>query len=123
MSRSHEFTHSIQGTGNWVASCRSTQNGTICIRRYIKAPPVCLAGVDPMVLERSGDLYKAPGKTQLKAGSCVRLPLDENVAPDAEERWYYGTVTRVYSGGELVDVKLDTGDECLCIPTWEVFSA
>ena len=76
-----------------------------------------------MVLERNGDLYKAPGRTQFKAGSCVRLPLDENVAPDAEERWYYGTVTRVYSGGELVDVKLDTGDECLCIPTWEVFSA
>ena len=73
-----------------------------------------------MVLERNGELYKAPARTQFSAGSFVRLPLDENVAPDAEERWYYGKVTRAYSGGELVDVKLDTGDECLCIPSWEV---
>ena len=39
------------------------------------------------------------------------------------ERSFYGRVTKVYPGGELVDVELDNGEGCARIPTWEVFPA
>ena len=32
-------------------------------------------------------------------------------------------LTKVYPGGELVDVELDNGEGCKRIPTWEVFPA
>jgi hypothetical protein len=76
-----------------------------------------------VTVPRNGDLYKARQPTTLRTGAGVRLPIDEDVAPGAEERWFYGRVTKVYPGGELVDVELDNGEGCKRIPTWEVFPA
>ena len=76
-----------------------------------------------LVVPRNGDLYKARAPTTLMGGQFVRVCVDEDCAPGAEERWFYGKVTAVHPGGELIDVLLDNGESMPQIPTWEVFPA
>ena len=78
---------------------------------------------DRLIVPRNGDLYKARAQTMLTSGQFVRVCVDEDCAPGEEERWFYGKVTTVHPGGELIDVLLDNGESLPQIPTWEVFPA
>ena len=35
-------------------------------------------------------------------------------------RWQYGKVVKVFSGGELVDIDLDSGEELRAAPTFDI---
>ena len=87
---------------------------------------------------RSVGVYEAPGRTTLRVGNLVRSALEGPVAalapaasptarrqahsthPVVRQRWYYGRITRVHRGGEIVDIKFDSGEESLCVPTFDV---
>ena len=78
---------------------------------------------DRLIVPRNGDLYKARVQALLTSGQFVRVCFDEDCAPGEEERWFYGKVTAVHPGGELIDILLDNGESLPQIPTWEVFPA
>jgi hypothetical protein len=74
---------------------------------------------DERLLSRSDQLYKAPEPTELKKKSLVRLAFDDN-AIAGTMRWEYGKVVKVHSGGELVDIDLDNGQELRYTPCFDV---
>ena len=73
------------------------------------------------VLARTGNLYKAPEPTSLKAKSHVRIAFDDN-ALEGTMRWEYGRVVKVHSGKELLDIDLDNGQQLRAAPTYDVLA-
>ena len=62
---------------------------------------------------------KAPEPTQLKKNAVVRVAFDDT-AIEGTMRWQYGKVVKVFTGGELVDINLDSGEELRATPTFDV---
>ena len=50
----------------------------------------------------------------------VPPPYDDGAGTATEVRWWFGRVSRVERGGELVDVELDSGEACKRVPTYDV---
>ena len=71
------------------------------------------------VLERGDKLFKAPEPTALQLKSTVRLAFDDN-ALEGTMRWEYGTVVKVHSGGELLNINLDNGQQLRWTPLYDV---
>ena len=71
------------------------------------------------VLARDACLFKAPEPTQLKKNAIVRIAFEDS-AIEGTMRWQYGKVVKVFSGGELVDIDLDSGEELRAAPTFDV---
>ena len=77
-------------------------------------------------------LYVAPPPTPWHVRTPVRVayPPDakDNASSDAEcsdagpasMRWYYGRITSVHHGRELVSIKFDTGEEALRVPLFGI---
>eukprot|EP00964_Phaeocystis_antarctica_P045788 scaffold26377_cov45-Phaeocystis_antarctica.AAC.2 len=75
--------------------------------------------VHGVVLARDACLFKAPEPTQLKKNAIVRIAFEDS-AIEGTMRWQYGKVVKVFSGGELVDIDLDSGEELRAAPTFDV---
>jgi len=71
------------------------------------------------ILARDDCLFKAPEPTQLKKNTVVRVAFDDT-AIEGTMRWQYGKVVKVFTGGELVDINLDSGEELRATPTFDV---
>mmetsp|Transcript_42037 Transcript_42037/g.101202 ORF Transcript_42037/g.101202 Transcript_42037/m.101202 type:complete len:224 (+) Transcript_42037:941-1612(+) len=71
------------------------------------------------ILARDDCLFKAPEPTQLKKNAVVRVAFDDT-AIEGTMRWQYGKVVKVFTGGELVDINLDSGEELRATPTFDV---
>ena len=71
------------------------------------------------VLARDACLFKAPEPTQLKKNAIVRIAFEDS-AIEGTMRWQYGKVVKIFSGGELVDINLDSGEELRAAPTFDV---
>ena len=71
------------------------------------------------ILARDDCIFKAPEPTQLKKNAVVRVAFDDT-AIEGTMRWQYGKVVKVFTGGELVDINLDSGEELRATPTFDV---
>ena len=54
-----------------------------------------------------------------KKNAVVRVAFDDT-AIEGTMRWQYGKVVKVFTGGELVDINLDSGEELRATPTFDV---
>ena len=73
----------------------------------------------PLLLERSQALFKAPEPTALKKGDVIRIAFDDN-ALEGTMRWEYGKVVKVHTGKELLDIDLDNGQQLRAAPLYDV---
>eukprot|EP00966_Prymnesium_polylepis_P324655 7380680-Prymnesium_polylepis.2 len=99
-----------------------------------------------LMMRRAGQVFAAPPPTTMRVGSLVRVAYDEDDGPPTcraaqsptqlrrrhasntaipcvrgpRRRWYYGKVTRICRGHELVDVRFDNGEALRCAPTFHV---
>ena len=74
-------------------------------------------------MDRTEAVYKAPTKTGLRKGSLVRLAqLDESIEPTGM-RWEFGEITKLSKHGELVNIKMEDGDEYMDAPLFDVYVA
>ena len=73
----------------------------------------------PLLLERSQALFKAPEPTALKKGDVIRIAFDDN-ALEGTMRWEYGKVVKVHAGKELLDIDLDNGQQLRAAPLYDV---
>ena len=74
-------------------------------------------------MERTDAVYKAPAKTALRKGSLVRLAQADASIEPAAMRWEYGTITKISKHGELVNIKMEDGDEYIDAPLFDVHPA
>ena len=51
--------------------------------------------------------------------AVVRVAFDAT-AIEGTMRWQYGKVVKIFTGGELVDINLDSGEELRATPTFDV---
>ena len=50
----------------------------------------------------------------------ARVEGASDTAIEGTMRWQYGKVVKVFTGGELVDINLDSGEELRATPTFDV---
>ena len=102
-----------EDNGGWCAGTVSSisESGQLSVKLD--------GGRQPLLLERTQSLFKAPEPTTLKKNDIVRIAFDDN-ALEGTMRWEYGKVIKVHAGKELLDIDLDNNQQLRATPLYDV---
>ena len=125
--------------GGFVAGCVASVDGGGIAKKGCELS-LAIDGEDSQrtAVSRSAMLYVASLPTQMTPGATVRVAYEEQagvhsgsaqrrghkrLSAASNYRWFYGKLTKVYPGQELVDIHFDNGERGERMPLYNVKSA